>query len=163
MEREIQHLTAGFLQNLKVTADGGKNGPAGGVYVASVGGNSIVGNTYWDAQDKNIGKFYDPSSHPSGFFSGKNQNNGKNNLIKSEDGPEFKPVYQTAAGQLQTLIGIYDLNLYVAAITDEQPAVYVGQALAQWRIDGAGRLAIMTSKNGVQHRPPSLNQPGGHR
>jgi hypothetical protein len=147
-DTSVARLTAGFLQNLTVRQLSiGYSTPT--VFATPKGVSFNV--PYWDAIDFNSGKWYANTTNFKGaFYVG--SKNASTHKISTEDTPHYAPLLRNPTGQQLSAIKIqWDLTMYIAAQTDEQPQAYVGEAYATWGFNGTG---VYKGPNGLGFGPP---------
>ena len=140
----VDHIKAGFVQNLTVTKLSGTYDDNARTYVSDLQTGAINGgtdNTYWDKQDGFTGIYY--TDLVDGFFADatKTQNS---KTITSVDRPNDGPPNTMNGHALTAMDLVWDFNLFVVAKTTDTSntanAVVASQSLAKWQFDGSGPI-----------------------
>jgi hypothetical protein len=140
----VDHIKAGFVQNLTVTKLSGTYADNAGTFVSDLQTGKINGgtdNTYWDKQDGFDGIFY--TDLVSGFFADATKTRNSK-TITSVDRPNDGPPNTMNGHALTAMDLVWDFKLFVVAQTTDTSntanAVVASQSLAQWQFNGSGPI-----------------------
>lgn len=171
----MQHLTVGFVQNLMPSKTQATYGPKTNSAFSPAIDAFVDGSRFWDTQDpayraslNNQRKFY--SIDKDTQIGGQSLVASPTYTISTVDAPFANLPVSGLVGRgllnMSSSTILWNLTMYVAAITDESPTLYVPEAYLPWVFNGTGNVAqgadgkLAWTGNGAGVTfPPDSNNP----